>query len=268
MRKTGIRPDAATFNIVVRMYCRTHRPREARAIIGDMLARKLAPTAATYAPIIYEYGKAGDLASILDVLAEMQRHNVDLDLRALRCVMGAVTSMGHLAAARALSDAAADVGDGAATAGPGPERSAGAAEVRLTGDQVRMILKQWAMGKSLHDARDGDVGGLGAPKAGKARTRRKGGRAAGGAKARRRVCQTARGPGLAGGGGVREGKLAMDGLDHALNLDVMGDGDAASGEEPPSGEGAGARLKGLGALDSSLVASEIALYGRAMDGES
>jgi len=106
MRKQGVQPDVTTYNIIVRMYCRTHRPREARATIRDMVARQLVPSAATYAPIIAVYGKEGDFAGLLDVLEEMRDRKVDLDVRALRSVMSALTSMGRLEAARALSAAA------------------------------------------------------------------------------------------------------------------------------------------------------------------
>ena len=103
MRDMGIQPDTATYNIVVRMYCRTHRAREARRTIADMAARNCMPTATTYTPLIALYGKDGDFKWLVQLLNEMHRQRVMLDMRAFQAVTSAITSMGHLPVAKALS---------------------------------------------------------------------------------------------------------------------------------------------------------------------
>ena len=64
MRQAGIEPDAATYNVVVRMYSRTHRLSEARATISEMVSFGVPPSAATFSPLFGGYASTGDETSV------------------------------------------------------------------------------------------------------------------------------------------------------------------------------------------------------------
>ena len=64
MRQAGIEADAATYNVVVRMYSRTHRLSEARATISEMVSFGVPPSAATFSPLFGGYASTGDKTGV------------------------------------------------------------------------------------------------------------------------------------------------------------------------------------------------------------
>ena len=86
MRQAGIEPDAATYNVVVRMYSRTHRLSEARATISEMVSFGVLPSAATFSPLFAGYASTGDKTGVCVPVHVCVRSRVHVCACVRKCV--------------------------------------------------------------------------------------------------------------------------------------------------------------------------------------
>ncbi|XP_052175312.1 putative pentatricopeptide repeat-containing protein At1g12700, mitochondrial [Diospyros lotus] len=98
----GLFPNCWTYSIMIRCYCNTNEPAEAKRILDQLLEGGFLPSVATFTVLISTFCRGGRVQKAMEVLGIMRRYNCEPTIQTYNCLLKGLCYVGQVESASEL----------------------------------------------------------------------------------------------------------------------------------------------------------------------